>query len=112
MSVLATYLGRAAAGTLTAMDLATAAPLVRHNAGPAGVKQLYETWLAHNEEDTLIYAVLFNYGVFLTDIGDIAGARTCLDRAIALKPDFMPAHINLGRLYERMGSADLALRQW
>jgi len=112
MSVLATYLQRATARTLTAMDLATAAPLVRHSAGPAGVKQLYETWLAHNEEDTLIYAVLFNYGVFLTDLGDIDGARANLHRAIDIKPDFMPAHINLGRLYERLGSTDLALRQW
>jgi predicted O-linked N-acetylglucosamine transferase (SPINDLY family) len=112
MSALAAYLERATAGTLTAVDMATVAHIVRQSAGPAGVRQLYDTWLAHNEDDTLFYAVLFNYGVFLTDIGDIAGARTCLDKTIALKPDFMPAHINLGRLYERMGSADLALRQW
>src|SRR5579859_3005077 len=112
MSVLAAYLERASAGTLTAVDMATATHIVRQSAGPAGVKELYDAWLARNEDDTLFYAVLFNYGVFLTDLGDIAGARTCLDKAIALKPDFMPAHINLGRLYERMGSADLALRQW
>jgi predicted O-linked N-acetylglucosamine transferase (SPINDLY family) len=76
------------------------------------VKQLYEAWIAHNGGDLLLYAVLFNYGVFLTDTGDLGGARTCLERAIAVKPDFMPPYINLGRIYERMGSADLAVRQW
>jgi predicted O-linked N-acetylglucosamine transferase (SPINDLY family) len=112
MSVLAAYLERASAGTLTAVDMATATQMVRQSSGPAGVKALYDAWLARNDEDTLLYAVLFNYGVFLTELSDIDGARSCFDRAIALKPDFMPAHINLGRLYERLGSPDLALRQW
>ncbi|SRR5579859_1523289 len=112
MSVLAAYIERAAAGSLNAMDLANAVQAVRASAGPAGVRALYDAWLAHNEKDHLLYAVLFNYGVFLTDIGDLAAARVCLERAITVKADFMPLYINLGRIYERLGSTDLAIRQW
>jgi len=112
MSVLAAYIERASAGSLNAMDLATAVHVVRASAGPAGVRALYDAWLAHNEKDHLLYAVLFNYSVFLTDTGDLAAARVCLERAITVKADFMPLYINLGRIYERMGSTDLAIRQW
>src|SRR5579859_278134 len=112
MSALAAFLDRARARTLTAMDMANAVQLIRASAGPAGVKQLYDTWLEHNPDDQLLYAVLFNYAVALTDFGDLAGAKTLLDRAIKLKPDFMPPYINLGRIYERLGAADIAVKHW
>jgi predicted O-linked N-acetylglucosamine transferase (SPINDLY family) len=112
MSMLAALLDRAKAQTLTAMDLANAVQAVRAALGANGVKLLYDTWLEHNPDDPLIYAVLFNYGVALTDFGDMNGAKTQFDRAIALKPDFLPPYINLGRLYERLGLADVAVRYW
>src|SRR5579863_8923009 len=112
MSVLAAYIERATAGSLTPIDLANAVQAVRASAGAAGVKQLYDAWLAHNGQDPLLYAVLFNYGVFLTDTGDLVAARVCLERAVGVKPDFMPSYINLGRIYERLGSTELAVRQW
>jgi predicted O-linked N-acetylglucosamine transferase (SPINDLY family) len=112
MSALAAFLDRARARTLTAMDMANAVQLIRASVGPAGVKLLYDTWLEHNPEDQLLYAVLFNYAVALTDFGDLAGAKTLLDRAIELKPDFMPPYINLGRIYERLGAADIAVKHW
>lgn len=94
------------------MDLAVAIPSVRQGSGMEGVRQLYEAWLQHNEDDPLLYAVLFNYAVAMTDAGDLAAARAGFERAIALKPDFMPPYINLGRIYERLGGPDFALRQW
>jgi len=112
MSPLPAFLERAKAKTLTAMELAHAVQLVGATAGPAGVKRLYDGWIEHNEDDQLLYAVLFNYAVFLTDLGDLNGAKTLLDRAIALKPDFMPPYINLGRLYERLGATDIAVKYW
>ena len=112
MSSLASLIERAAAHSLSPMDLASVMPSVRQSAGAEGMRQLYEAWLQHNEEDPLLYAVLFNFAVAMTEAGDLATARTGFERAIAIKPDFMPPYINLGRIYERLGGAEFALRQW
>jgi tetratricopeptide (TPR) repeat protein len=37
-------------------------------------------------------------------------ASTALNRSIALRPNFAPAHLSLGRLYEGLGHLDLALK--
>ncbi|MEO6603202.1 MAG: glycosyl transferase, partial [Polyangiaceae bacterium] len=50
--------------------------------------------------------------VTLSDAEQLEPARQCLENAIALNPDFMPAYINLGRIHERLGSVGLALAQW
>jgi predicted O-linked N-acetylglucosamine transferase (SPINDLY family) len=73
---------------------------------------LYGTWVEQNSEHPLLYAVLFNYSVALTDAGQLEAARQALERAIALNPDFMPAYINLGRVHERQGNVGQALTQW
>ena len=73
---------------------------------------LYGTWVDQNGEHPLLYAVLFNYSVALTDAGQLEPARQALERAIALNPDFMPAYINLGRVHERQGNVGQALTQW
>lgn len=73
---------------------------------------LYATWIEHNQDNPLLHAVLFNYSVTLADAGKLAPARECLERAIALNPGFMPAYINLGRVYERLGLVGLAVVQW
>ena len=48
----------------------------------------------------------------LADAGKLAPARELLERAVALNPEFMPAYINLGRVYERLGMVSLAVVQW
>jgi predicted O-linked N-acetylglucosamine transferase (SPINDLY family) len=81
--------------------------------GQAGsATALYSTWIEHNGDNPLLYAVLFNYAVTLTDAGQLESARTVLERAVGLNPDFMPLHINLGRVYERLGAVGLAVMQW
>ncbi|HWK47079.1 MAG TPA: O-linked N-acetylglucosamine transferase [Stellaceae bacterium] len=76
------------------------------------VVALYETWVRHNQDNPLLYAVLFNYGVALTETGDLKTARECLERAISLNAEFMPAYINLGRVLERLGANGPAVLQW
>lgn len=78
----------------------------------AGARGLYAQWVAEHPDDPLLHAVLFNQSVMLSDAGELEAAVGCLERALALNPDFMPAHINLGRLRERMGSGLLAVQQW
>ena len=72
----------------------------------------YAAWVASHPQDPLLYAVLFNYSVALTDSGKIVEAQQALEQAIALSPDFMPAYINLGRVLERQGKIGLAIIQW
>ena len=105
-------IARAAARDLSVMELIQSADALRHDGDMAAVLELYDTFVTHNADHPLLYAVLFNMGVTLTDTGDVQRARAALERAIEIKPDFHPAHINLGRLYERLGGQDLAVAQW
>lgn len=79
--------------------------------GPAA-SALYATWIEHNAAHPLLYAVLFNYSVALADAEQLSAARQCLERAIALNPEFIPAYINLGRVQERQGDVAAALGHW
>ncbi|MBI1686835.1 O-linked N-acetylglucosamine transferase, SPINDLY family protein [Caulobacter hibisci] len=97
---------------LSVVELINAAEGVRRAQGPAAAVALYQAWIAANGDNPLLYAVLFNFAVVLTDSGDLAGARSQLERAVVVNPDFIPTYINLGRVYERMGAANLAVLQW
>jgi len=110
--LLSAALARSAERNLSVLDLIRSADQVRLSDGPAGVLSLYDTWVAHNADNPLLYAVLFNYSVTLGDAGDLTTARDCLERALALNPDFLPAYINLGRLHERLGTPGAAVVQW
>ncbi len=110
--LLSSAIARSSERNLSVLDLIRTAEQVKSANGPAGVLTLYDTWVRHNADNPLLYAVLFNYSVTLTDSGDLDTARACLEQAIALNPDFMPAYINLGRLHERLGAAGTAVVQW
>jgi predicted O-linked N-acetylglucosamine transferase (SPINDLY family) len=93
-------------------ELIRTADTLKQTGQTAAVEPLYAVWISRNSTHPLLYAVLFNYSVTLGDAGKLEPARAALERALALNPDFMPAHINLGRLYERLGLVGLALVQW
>lgn len=103
---------RAEERSLSVLDLIRAAEEFKPAAGTAGVLPLYDVWVQHNDDNPLLYAVLFNYSVLLADVGMLDTARGCLERCQALNPDFMPAYINLGRVLERQGDATAAVLQW
>ena len=77
-----------------------------------GAVALYRNWVARNPAHPLLHAAYFNYGVALNKSGDRYGAMNALRAALSLKPDFMPSHINLGRLLEDDGQFDAAVTQW
>ncbi|MFT3830409.1 MAG: hypothetical protein QM691_11970 [Opitutaceae bacterium] len=93
-------------------ELIRTADTLRQTGRAAAIEPLYATWIARNSTHPLLYAILFNYSVTLSDAGKLDAARTALEHALALNADFLPAHINLGRLYERLGMVGLALVQW
>ena len=100
------------ARNLAVTDLVRTAETLKSSAQMGSVETLYQTWIQHNHDHPLISAVLFNYSVILSDADKLDAARSCLERAIAANPEFMPAYINLGRIYERQGNVGLAVIQW
>ncbi len=103
---------RPSAQELSVPDLIRAVELLKQSGQAQAVSTLYAAWVEHNETHPLLYAVLFNYAVALSDAEQLDAARACLERAIALNGEFIPAYINLGRIHERLGSVGLALTQW
>jgi predicted O-linked N-acetylglucosamine transferase (SPINDLY family) len=73
---------------------------------------LYREWLAYNQDNPLLYAVYFNYGVLLTGAGELDAAEAAMRDAIRVNPDFYPPYINLGHVYERKGIAGAGVNQW
>lgn len=110
-ALLASALQKAADGTLGVLELIQTVESIKP-LGTDSVRALYSAWLRHNENDPLVYAVLFNYSVILSDSGALEDARQALERSLSLKGDFMPSRINLGRIYERLGNNLKAVEQW
>ncbi len=76
------------------------------------VDTLYRTWLAFNGQHPLAYAARFNYAVLLAQRGALRQARDMLLAALAQKPDFSPACINLGSVLERADDRLGAVAAW
>jgi len=110
--ILSTALIQSMARNLSVAELIRTTETLKQSGQANSVETLYATWVQHNQSNPLLYAVLFNYSVTLADAGKLAPARECLERAVALNPEFMPAYINLGRVYERLGMVSLAVVQW
>ncbi len=105
-------LDQAATRRLSVQDLFQAAQALKLEGRPRAVQALYTSWIQHNEDHPLSYAVMFNHAVTLSEGGELEAARGYLERAVTLNPDFMPGHINLGRVHEGLGAPDRAVQQW
>lgn len=57
-------------------------------------------------------AAYLNLGITLTDLGDYAGAAKALERANALRKDWIPALNELGIAYRKLGKLDDAIKQF
>lgn len=110
--ILSPALIAAMVGHLSVADLIRTTETFKQSGQTASIEAAYAAWVQANPADPLLYAVLFNYSIALTDTGKLEQAKECLERAIALSPDFMPAYINLGRILERLGKIGLAVIQW
>ena len=73
----------------------------------------YQAWIGRNSAaSTALYAAWFNLGVELAGAGNKAGAINAYHNALALRPNFYPAALNLGTLMELAGQPELALAIW
>lgn len=81
--------------------------------GAAAVVALYRAWLGLQDgRSPHAFVGWFNLGAELSAVGDVAGAETCFRNAVALKPDFYQAAVNLGLNLEARGLHDDALAVW
>ena len=102
----------AVSGELPLPELIEAASNLCQSNQATLARQLYRSWINLNREHPLLYVAYFNCSTLDSDAQDFAAATDSLDKAIALNPEFAPAYINLGRLWERSGSPDQALDLW
>lgn len=73
----------------------------------------YHAWINRNDAaPASLYAGWFNLGVELARTGDQAGAVYAYQNALALRPGFYAAAINLGTMMETMGQPEAALAAW
>ncbi|HOZ26856.1 MAG TPA: hypothetical protein PK080_05825, partial [Hyphomonadaceae bacterium] len=79
---------------------------------PDHARQLYQVWISFNKTHPLLFIAHFNCSTLLQQMGDEQGGEAELKAALALKPDFAPACINLGSAYERRGMAKEAVDEW
>lgn len=98
--------------TLSVGDLFTLADAQEQQGDIVGAANSYRDWIARNPTNPLLHAVYFNYGVALNKAGDRYGAMNALRASLSIKSDFLPSHINLGRLLEDDGQAGGAVTQW
>ncbi len=107
-----TALQKAVSATLSLPDLIITTAALEAGGQPRQAQELYRTWIKNNGEHQLLHVALFNSSVLDSQLGDTQAAIESLKTAIALKPDFMPPYINLGRLLEQLGDTEQAIALW
>ena len=73
---------------------------------------LYAAWIEANPAHPLLHAALFNLSTLYSATGERLLCMQALERAIAYNGEFLPAYINLGRMYEDIKEPDRALATW
>lgn len=96
---------------MSVLDLIGEAARLAAAADKEASVRLYRDWLAANDSP-LRHAVLFNLGVSLSELDDLAAAEDCYRQALALSPGFLQARFNLGSLLEKRQRVDEALATW
>ena len=86
---------------------------VKPRCGAGPVIQLYQSWINLNTgRSPHLFVAWFNLGTELSASGDQANAATSYRNALAIKPDFYQAAVNLGLMQENAGQPADALNTW
>jgi predicted O-linked N-acetylglucosamine transferase (SPINDLY family) len=90
------------------------AAIERTNPLPDGQEErLYRAWIAANAaHDPGTFAAWFNLGAALARDGARQEAAAAYGQALALRPDFAAAAVNLGLTLEALGDSNAALSVW
>ena len=104
-------LALARSGTMQLTDLLDRAGALSQTGHAEESAALYQSWIAHTDSP-MRHVACFNWGTVLGAMGRHAQAEQAYQQAIALKPDFLQAHLNLGHQLEQLKQPDAALAQW
>lgn len=107
-----TALQKATSRSLSLVELIDSATALSQAGQQALARQLYRVWIGFNETHPQRFVAHFNCSALESDAGDVSDAIQSLQQAIALKPEFVQAYINLGRMMERSGAPDQAIQIW
>ncbi|MBN8504594.1 MAG: acetylglucosamine transferase [Burkholderiales bacterium] len=108
---LQALLARARSG-LPLGELMSAANALQAKGQLDAAAQLYETWLAQPQADGHKPVALFNWGTVLGSLRRHEAAEAAYRQALALKPNFAQARLNLAHQCEHLGRHDEALACW
>jgi predicted O-linked N-acetylglucosamine transferase (SPINDLY family) len=98
---------------LTFGELLATVDRIGTNKGDGQVINLYRTWISlQGSGGRHSHAAWFNLGTEWSHAGDHDNAIVAYRTALAQRPDFIPAAINLGLLLERGGQPQTALACW
>lgn len=94
-------------------ELMAAAGQLQAQGQAAAAAALYEQWIAGVEApNPLMIVALYNLGTVYSAMSDHARAEAVYRRALAYKPDFLQARLNLGHQLEQLGRKEDALQAW
>ncbi len=100
-------------GAISFAELLATVEQIGPNKGDRQVIDLYRTWIAlQGAGGRYAHAAWFNLGAEWSHAGDQDNSIFAYRAALALRPDFAPAAINLGLQLERRGEPRLALALW
>ena len=111
---LAEALARCGAGLVGLTELMSLAEGFNAVGAVEAAVALYRAWIASppQAQAGLAFVANFNLGAALSTQGDGVGAQAAYRAAIAIKPDFFEAHINLGSQLELQSRPAEALACW
>ncbi len=81
--------------------------LVHEGGDPRGAAKFYSEALQRSPDDSLAH---YNFAIACEDVDDLEQARSSYQRSLEINPNFADAHYNLGRVLERLGARDEALK--
>lgn len=105
-------LARARADQLPLPDLMAAAARLQELQQLEAAALLYETWLAHTSAAAHKPVAAFNWGTLLGTLLRHEAAEAAYRQALAAKPDFAQARLNLAHQHEHLGRVEDALATW
>lgn len=108
---LEAYLVRARSEQMTLPELLNTAQGLAQSGQTAAVLALYEAWVTHSTNPNR-HIAMFNWGTVLSGASKTQEAIDVYHQALALKPDFVQAKVNLGHQLELLGKTDAALATW
>lgn len=104
-------LAAAEARTLTLPEVMSRAGQWQGEGYAEQAAQLYQAWLDHSEGPMRLVA-LYNLGTVWSTLRRHEEAAAVYREALAVKPDFLQARVNLGHQLEHQGLKEQALQAW